>query len=465
MHATTGERTGPEGQSGSRARQVPPAARPSAPDVTPAPSAAAPSDAPSTAPSTATSTATSTVTALHLGAFRALRGRTVDLAPVTVLNGPSGSGKSAVLEAYEALARLAGGAVLDDVFGGAPGGPPAYVPRSARTDAQGRRGFRLGCTLGGPAGPVRFDLAVQAEPSLRIAGERLSVPGGRTLLATAQRDPERPVVQAEWHSGGAGRVTRARLPDDRLATALLPLRAAGGTREERRVLAAAEQAVVALRSVFACDPRPETMRGPVPAADTLLRGGCGNLAAVLHRTGRECSVRHGLLVDALRAGWAGAGPVTDLVTGRPEVAPGDPGSPGASGGPQRTGAAGLVSASVLHGGEARTPLERLGDGELRYAALALVLLTGPGVLSMDPVREVLPARQALTVLADGLDRGLDARQAAELTALAVRMGKRGHVRLLAAVSEAGPVARAVAEAAAGEGARRPGVALVDLGRE
>ncbi|OEV07820.1 hypothetical protein AN218_28595, partial [Streptomyces nanshensis] len=228
------------------------------------------------------------------------------------------------------------------------------------------------------------------------------------------------------------------------------------------VLAAAEQAVVALRSVFACDPRPETMRGPVPAADTLLRGGCGNLAAVLHRTGRECSVRHGLLVDALRAGWAGAGPVTDLVTGRPENAPGSPGEPG---GRQRTGAAGLVSASVLHGGEARTPLERLGDGELRYAALALVLLTGPGVLSMDPVREVLPARQALTVLADGLDRGLDVRQAAELTALAVRMGERGHVRLLAAVSEAGPVARAVAEAAAGEGARCPGVALVDLGRE
>ncbi|OEV11692.1 biotin transporter BioY, partial [Streptomyces nanshensis] len=87
---------------------MPPAARPSAPDAP--------------APTTATSTATSTVTALHLGAFRALRGRTVDLAPVTVLNGPSGSGKSAVLEAYEALARLAGGAVLDEVFGGAPGG-------------------------------------------------------------------------------------------------------------------------------------------------------------------------------------------------------------------------------------------------------------------------------------------------------------------------------------------------------
>jgi hypothetical protein len=94
---------------------------------------------------------------------------------------------------------------------------------------------------------------------------------------------------------------------------------------------------------------------------------------------------------------------------------------------------------------------------LRYVALALVLLTGPGVLSMDPVQEVLPARQALTVLADGLDRGLDGRQTAELTALAVRMGERGHVRLLAAVSDAGCAGK--------EAARHPGVSLVDLGGE
>jgi hypothetical protein len=94
---------------------------------------------------------------------------------------------------------------------------------------------------------------------------------------------------------------------------------------------------------------------------------------------------------------------------------------------------------------------------LRYAALALVLLTGPGVLSMDPAQEVLPARQAMTVLADALDRGLDGRQAAELIALAVRMGERGHVRLLAGVGDAGAAAR--------EAARHPGVALVDLGGE
>jgi hypothetical protein len=67
---------------------------------------------------------------------------------------------------------------------------------------------------------------------------------------------------------------------------------------------------------------------------------------------------------------------------------------------------------------------------------------------MDPVREVPAARQALAVLADGLDRGLDDRQARELTALAARMCARGHVRLLGVVRG---------------GARVAGAALVDLG--
>src|SRR5690606_32240331 len=104
--------------------------------------------------------------------------------------------------------------------------------------------------------------------------------------------------------------TRARLRSDLTATAQLPLRVAGDTEGERRVLAAAEQVVVALRSVFACDPRPEAVRAPAAAEDTLLRRGCDNLAAVLRRTRTECSIRYGLLLEALRAGLAG--PVCDV---------------------------------------------------------------------------------------------------------------------------------------------------------
>ncbi|MGW8377220.1 ATP-binding protein [Streptomyces sp. ODS28] len=374
------------------------------------------------------------VTELRLSAYRTLRGRAVPLTPVTLLAGPSGSGKTSVLEAYAALSRLGGGAALGEVFDGGRDGPSVHVPQDARSDPQGRRGFRLGCTVDGPAGLVRCDVAVQAEPELRVVGERLTAPDGRTLLATALRDPGRRTVAAEWHSAGVSRVVRAPLPDDRLGTALLPLRVAGTTEGQRQVLAAAEQVVVALRSAFPCDPRPAVMRDPVGTADGRLWRDCGNLAAVLHRTRAECAVRHGLLVDALRAGCAG--PVEDLDT--------EP-----AGGPQR------VRAVLRRGGERGTPLDWLGEGELRYTALALVLLTGPGVLSMDPAEEVLPARQALTVLADGMDRGLDGRQRAELLGLARRMAERGHVRVLATVGDADAVLRGAGGA--------PGVSLVNLG--
>ncbi|MFJ4777441.1 ATP-binding protein [Streptomyces sp. NPDC088762] len=366
------------------------------------------------------------VTGLRLSAFGPHRGAAFRLGPVTLFAGPSGSGKTQALAAYEALAALGSGATLEEAFPD----PGLRIPDLAVPDAGRRRGFRIGCTVDGPAGPVRLDLAVQAEPALRIAGERLSQ-DGQVLLATALRDPGRRSVQAAWLTGGAIGVTRAPLPDDRLGTALLPLRVAGATAGQRQVLAAAEQVVVALRSVFPCDPGPERMRAPVPPGEGRLRADCANLADVLRRTRRECGTRHALLTEAARTGCAG--PVTGL-----EV---------------RATAGGPVTA-VLDRGPARpaTELARLGAGELRFLALALVLLTGPGVLAMDPAAELLSAQQALTVLADGFDRCLDRRQGAELLRLAQLAGARGHVRLVAAVGEElGGIARSL-----------PGVTVVDL---
>ncbi|MFE9536568.1 AAA family ATPase [Streptomyces sp. NPDC006691] len=354
-----------------------------------------------------------TVTELRLSAFRTHRGAAIPLGPLTLITGPSGSGKSSVLEAFEALARLGSGAALGQVFRD----PAGCVPERAEADAQGRRGFRIGCTVDGPAGPVRLDLAVQAEPELRVVGERLTSEG-QTLLSTALRDPGRSTVQAAWHTAGAVPVTRAPLPDDRLGTALLPLRVAGKTEGQRRVLAAAEQVVVALRSVFPCDPQPQRMRAPVVPGQGdgggRLRRGCDNLAEILRRTRIECGIRHGRLVAAARAGCVG--PVTGLTT--EELADG-------------TLRAVLARGAARHG----TPVDRLGEGELRYLALALVLLTGPGVLAVDTVAEVPPAMQTLTVVADGLDRALDPRQSRELIALAAEMCARGHIRLLAAVGD------------------------------
>ncbi|MFI5567401.1 ATP-binding protein [Streptomyces sp. NPDC051740] len=375
-------------------------ASPPAPDTTPPPTPSASGGRPRLP----------RVTELRLSAFAGHRGVGLPLGALTLLAGPSGSGKTSALRAYEALARLGGGAELGETFPE----PGACVPERARADAQRRRGFRIGCTADGPEGPVRLEVAVQAEPGLRIVGERLTA-NGVVLLETALRDPGRRTVQAAWHTAGATPVTRAPLPDDRLGTALLPLRVAGKTSGQRRVLAAAEQMVVALRSVFPCDPRPERMRNPVPTGTGRLLGGCDNLADVLWRTRAECGRRHALLVEAVRAGCAG--PVTDLLAE-----------------PYDTGR--LVRALLDRGDGTRTDLRRLGDGELRYAALALVLLTGPGVLEVDAPGEVPAALQTLTVLADGLDRALDPGQRGELLRLAARMCERGHIRLAGTVSDA-----------------------------
>ncbi|GGV87114.1 biotin transporter BioY [Streptomyces gelaticus] len=366
------------------------------------------------------------VTELRLSAFASHRGATFPLGPVTLLTGPGGSGKSSALRAYEALARLAAGDPLDEVFPD----PAGCVPEGAAADAQGRRGFRIGCTADGPAGPVRLDVAVQAEPTLRIVGERLTG-GGEILLSTALRDPGRPTVQAAWHTAGAVPVTRAPLPDDRLGTALLPLRVAGRTEGQLRVLAAAEQMVVALWSVFACEPQPQRMRAPVPPGDGRLRRGCDNLAAVLERSRKQCAQRHARLVAAAHAGCAG--PVTAL-------------------GAERL-TDGSLRATVGRGGGRSTPVGRLGDGELRYLALALALLTGPGTLAVDAAGEVPSAMQTLTVLADGLDRDLDGRQLRELLSLAVSVGAAGRLRLVGTVAEPG----------AARGRATPGVTVVDLG--
>ncbi|MFF8290209.1 AAA family ATPase [Streptomyces sp. NPDC016309] len=378
------------------------------------------------APASSTAPARPAVTELRLSAFKAHRAAAFRLAPVTLFAGASGTGKSSALQAYEALALLGAGAPLDAAFPD----PVGCVPERAEADPEGRRGFRIGCTVDGPAGPVRLDLAVQAEPELRVVGERLTDGGGRTLLTTALRDPGRRTVQAEWHTAGSVPVTRAPLPGDRLGTALLPLRVAGKTEGQRHVLAAAEQVIVALRSVFPCDPQPQRMRAPVAAGDGRLRRGCDNLAEVLHRTRTGCPRRHARLAAVARAGCAG--PVRELAV--EELA---------------DGAVRAVLGRDTAGG---TPLGRLGDGELRYLALALVLLTGPGVLAMDPAAEVPHAMQTLTVLADGFDRSLDRRQTRELSGLAAQICAEGHMRLVGTIGEAG------ARAARG----RAGVTVVDL---
>ena len=351
-----------------------------------------------------------TVSELRLVAFKSHVGSVLPLAPVTVLDGASGTGRSNVLDGLAALSGLAGGADLDQALAAVRGGLPGCVPH-------GRPGFRLGCTVETPQGAtVRLEVAVRTDGGARIVAERITEtrPGEplRVLLSTGEEDRARHRVNASWHSDGRQGDIRAPLSADSLLASQLPLRIAGATAGERRVLAAVEGLLTALREVFPIDPVPALMRGWVPAADAAgLRGTAENLSAVLARIQGECRIRYGRLVQTVRA----AHPVPVRELGVLRGRGGD--------GTERVLAA-------LWEGDGCTTADLMAGGLLRRLAFATVLLTGPGVLQMESA-EVPEAERLLTVLAEDLD--------ADLVGLAAEVAERGHVRVLATARDrAGP---------------------------
>ncbi|MEY9964569.1 putative ATPase [Streptacidiphilus sp. MAP12-16] len=351
-----------------------------------------------------------TVQELRLVAFKSHVGTVLPLAPVTVLHGASGTGRSNVLDALAALSGLAGGAELAEALGAVRGGLAGCVP-------YGRQGFRLGCSVGTPQGTVRLEVAVRIDGRPRIVAERLTEErtGERVqvLLSTGEEDRTRGRINAVWHSDGRQGDIRAPLAAGRLLTAQLPLRVAGATVGEQRVLGAVEGLLTALREVFPIDPVPALMRGWALAGDDArLRTTGENLSAVLARIQGECRIRYGRLVQTVRAG--SPCPVQELGVLRDRVD-----------GLER------VMAVVGEGEQQRTTAESMSSGLLRQLAFATVLLTGPGVLQMASAAEVPDVERLLTVLAEDLDAGLADDQAAELLRLAGEVVGRGHVRLLA----------------------------------
>ncbi len=357
------------------------------------------------------------VVELRLTAFKSYRDAVLPLAPVTLLHGPSGAGKSNALEGLLALSALAGGEEVEEALAPVRGGLDGCVP-------WGEAEVRLGCSIASPAGEVRLDVVLRASSGLVVA-ERLAL-DGRLLVTTGAVDAASGRIDVAWHSDGRQGDIRAPLSARGLVTAQLPLRVAGATPGERLVLAAAEHLLTALRECFALDPVPTLMRDWVRADDDArLRGSAANLSAVVARIEGECRIRFGKLAQAART--MSAAPVTGLGALR---------SSGADGSI-------AVRAALDEAGGRRVGAGELPSAVLRQLAFATVLLTGPGVLQMSPAAEIPEAERLLTVLAEGLDLGLDRARTAQLLRLAVEVAARGHVRLLATAGE-GEAAASVA---------------------
>ncbi|PYC77039.1 biotin transporter BioY [Streptomyces tateyamensis] len=375
---------------------------------------------------------------MRLTSFKSFRRATLPLAPVTVLHGPCGVGKSNALDALAVLSRLAHGEEIGPSLDGVGGitGPLAAPVRGGLVGCvpHGRNAIILGCTVRADTGPIRLELVIRTDGRVRVAREWL-VCDGQTLVETGEQDLAGGRVNVSWHNDTRQGDIRAPFPSGSLITTQIPLRVAGSSPGERKVLTAVEQLLTALREVFPVHPVPALMRGWVrPDPQARLLPTAANLSAVLARLQGECVRRYGRLLKAVQA--AAPHPLLGLDVER-----------------RGTRTQERLLAVFDEGVLGRTGADQASDGMLRLLAFAAVLLTGAGVLDVEPAAEVPWARRQLTVLAEDLGAGLGAEQTAALLRLAREMCDKEHLRLLAAVQDPGPA----------EGV--PGVSLVACRRD
>ncbi|MEU1288679.1 ATP-binding protein [Kitasatospora sp. NPDC005856] len=364
-----------------------------------------------------------TVEELRLTSFKSYRRAVLPLAPLTVLHGPAGVGKSNALDALAVLSRLALGEEIADSLDGLPGrtGPLAEPVRGGLDGCvpHGRDAIILGCTVRSPHGLIRLDLVVRTDGPVRIARESLTL-DGRTLMDTGEQDVRNRRVNVCWHNDTRQGDIRAPFPSGTMITAQLPLRVAGSSAGECLVLAATEDLLTALREVFPLHPVPALMRGWARSdPQARLRSNAANISAVVARLSNECPRRYGQLLRAVQS--AAPHPLLGLTLAERESA-----------GVRR------VLAVFDEGVLGRTGADQASDGMLRHLAFAAVLLTGAGVLDLDVAAEVPWAHRQLTVLAEDLGAGLSAEQTATLLRLARDMAERSQLRVVAALQE--PVA-------------------------
>jgi predicted ATPase len=337
------------------------------------------------------------ITELRLTAFKSFADTVVPLAPLTVLIGRNGSGKSNALDALEVFSRLAKAEEVRDALDGnrrdagpVRGGLEGCVPH-------GSDSFEIGVTVVGPKLPrATLDLRVQVRPQVQIVWERFSAVVGkreRTLLETQEPEPDRSDIDAAVWNGTAGRHPRKTFRSTHLLTAQLPLRLDGRTSAERQLLEMAEELLAILGGVFHLDPVPHLMRQYVPEQDIVLRRTAENLSASVARLKRDDRGKFAQLVRAIKElpdhdvrgieiGKGGFGEVMLALK-------------------ERKGRTSIV-----------VPARQMSDGMLRQLAIATALLTGGGGLALETssTREVAP----LVLVIEELENGLHPSQAARV---------------------------------------------------
>lgn len=338
------------------------------------------------------------ITELRLTSFKSYRDVALPLAPLTVLIGRNGGGKSNALDALDVLSRLARGGEIRDVLDGARrdagpvrGGIDGCPPIGSDT-------FELGVTIARAAGDVRLDVEIQVRPQVQILRETLTadVSGRRRVfLQTTQADPQRADVEAEVWNNRRGRNPHYMFRATHLLTSQLPLRLGGQTAAEALVLEVADAVLAVLGGIFHLDPVPQLMRQYVPEQDAVLRRNGENLSATIARLRRDDPARFAELVEVIKD--LPEHEVRELEIGRGEF-----------------GEVMLALRESKDGGAITVPARQMSDGMLRMIAVVTALLAGgPGVAIEGPA-SVVPS---LTLVLEELENGLHPTQAARVLGL------------------------------------------------
>jgi predicted ATPase len=343
---------------------------------------------------------TGRITSLRLTAFKSYQDADLPLAPLSVLIGRNGSGKSNALDALEVLSRLAQGQEVRDALDGnrrdaspVRGGFEGCAPSGSDT-------FEVGATVEGEDGLyAELDVRIQVRPSIQVVSERLSANIGtryHEVLVTDPHDPDRSDLWASVWNGKRGRNPSMAFRSSHLLTSQLPLRLPGEGEREQQLLAVVSRVLGVLGGVFHLDPVPHLMRQYVPEQDHVLRRTGENVSATVARLKHDDPARFAQLVSVvkdlpeheIRALDIGKGPFGDVMVALRE----------------RKGRASVV-----------VPARQMSDGMLRILAIATALLTGGGGLDLD--RGSLAANPALMLVVEELENGLHPSQAARLLSL------------------------------------------------
>jgi len=338
------------------------------------------------------------ITSLRLTAFKSYQGAEMPLAPLNVVIGRNGSGKSNALDALEVLSRLARGEEVRDALDGdrrkesgpVRGGIEGCAP-------YGTDHFEIGATVEGDDDfYAELDVRIQVRPRVHVVYEKLSADigsGHHELLLADEPNPESSDLWASVWNGKRGRNPSMAFRSSHLLTSQLPLRLPGEGEREQRLLGIVTRVLSILGGVFHLDPVPHLMRQYVPEQDFVLRRTAENISAAVARLKHDDPARFGQLVSIvkdlpeheIRGVDVGKGPYGEVMVALKE----------------RKGRSSVV-----------IPARQMSDGMLRMLAISTALLSGGGGLDLD--RSSMTDSPALMLVVEELENGLHPSQAARV---------------------------------------------------